>query len=384
MKGTDTDVASRRLRAGIVGGGRGSFIGAIHRIAAELDSDALVVAGAMSSDPARARESAADWRLERAYDDYAAMATAEALRPDGIDFVIIATPNHLHVPVAKAFLAAGIAVICDKPLALDVAEGAELAAAVDASGQCFAVTYPYASYPMVREARSRVAAGELGDLRRVLVEYQQGWLRESLESLGNRQAAWRTDPAQAGLGGCVGDIGTHAVQLLEFVCGQRVASLCADLTSFVPGRRVDDDANLLLRLEGGAKGILTCSQIATGEENNLVLRVYGTEAALEWRQQEPDTLLLKAGDCSWQQLRTGGSYLGADAAQLTRTPGGHPEGYLAAFANVYRMFGADVRRRLAGEPLLGGYPSVRVGLRGVRFVSAAVESSRGGARWVDL
>lgn len=378
------DLSTRRLRAGIVGGGRGAFIGAVHRIAAELDSDAFVVAGALSSDPERARASAADWRLARCYTDYTAMAREEATRDDGIDFVIVATPNHLHYPVASAFLDAGIHVICDKPLALSVTEAEELAARVEAGGACFALTHAYGAYPLVHEARARVAAGELGELRRVLVEYQQDWLREPLERNGNRQAQWRTDPARAGLGGCVGDIGTHAQQLLEYVTGRAIVALCADLSSVVPGRRLDDDANLLVRLEGGAKGVLTCSQIACGEENDLVLRAYGTKAGLEWRQHEPNTLLWKPADAPWQRLRAGSGYLGAAARAGTRTPAGHPEGYLEAFANVYRAFCADVRRVAAGEAPAGGYPGVREGVRGLRFVRAAVDSAARGSAWVSL
>lgn len=384
MRRARGDLSARRLRAGIVGGGRGAFIGAVHRMAAELDGDALVVAGALSSDPERARASAADWRLERSYADFAAMAREEAARADGIDFVIIATPNHLHYPVASAFLDAGIHVICDKPLALSVAEADELAARVAASGACFALTHAYGAYPLVHEARARVAAGELGELRRVLVEYQQDWLREPLEQNGNRQAEWRTDPARAGLGGCLGDIGTHAQQLLEYVTGCAIVALCADLSSVVPGRRLDDDANLLVRLEGGAKGVLTCSQIACGEENDLVLRAYGTKAGLEWRQQEPNTLLWKPADASWQRLRAGSGYLGAAARAGTRLPAGHPEGYVEAFANVYRAFCADVRRVAAGEAPAGGYPGVREGVRGMRFVRAAVDSAARGSAWVSL
>lgn len=374
----------RRLRAGMVGGGRGAFIGAVHRIAAELDGEATVVAGALSSDPLRARESARDWHLARSYDDFEAMARAESARADGIDFVIVATPNHLHFPVAKAFVTTGTHVICDKPLALTVEEAEELARLVAAHGVCFGVTHPYGAYPLVQEARARIASGALGELRRVLVEYQQDWLREPLERDGNRQAEWRTDPARAGIGGCIGDIGTHAQHLLEHVAGRAITSLCADLTSFVPGRRLDDDANLLLRLAGGAKGVLTCSQIACGEENDLRLRMYGTLAGLEWRQQEPNTLLWKPAGEPVQLLRTGAGHTSAATRAATRAPSGHPEGYLEAFANVYRAFTADVHRAAAGAPLAGGYPGVEAGVRGMKFIRSAVESSRRGAVWVDL
>jgi predicted dehydrogenase len=268
-----SEAPARPLRAGIVGGGRGAFIGSVHRMAAELDGEARIIAGAMSSDPETARASAAAWGLARAYTSFEDMASAEAANTDGIEFVIIATPNHLHYPVARAFLTAGIHVVCDKPLAVTVAEGEQLVAHVEAGRALFALTHNYTGYPAVREARERMRSGELGELRRVLVEYTQDWLMEPLEARGNKQAAWRTDPARAGLGGSVGDIGTHAVNLLEFVTGCEVEAVCADLTSFVPGRRLDDDASVLLRLGGGARGTLVCSQIACGEENRLSLRI---------------------------------------------------------------------------------------------------------------
>jgi predicted dehydrogenase len=375
---------SRRLRAGIVGGGRGAFIGAVHRMAAELDGQALVVAGAMSSDPRNARESAAAWYLDRSYDSYVEMARSECARADGIDFVIVATPNDLHLPVARTFLQAGIHVVCDKPLALNVEQGEQLVALVEGGRSLFALTHTYTGYPAVRQARQMVQQGQLGELRKVLIEYNQDWLMDPIEHSGSKQAGWRTDPARSGLGGCVADIGTHAQNLLEFVTGQRIIALCADLSRFVPGRRLDDDANMLLRLEGGAKGTLVCSQIACGEENGLSLRVYGSRGALEWQQQEPNTLVYKPPGAPWQLLRTGQAYLGASARAAVRLPAGHPEGYLEAFAVLYRDFIADVRRLQAGEPLLGNYPSARDGLRGLRFIAQAVASSERGAQWVDM
>jgi len=375
---------SRRLRAGIVGGGRGAFIGTVHRIAAELDGQAQVVAGAMSSDARIARESAADWLLERAYTSYEDMAAAEAADGHGIDFVIIATPNDLHLPVARAFLAKGIHVICDKPLALTVDEGEELVRRVEEGRALFALTHSYTGYPAVRQARDMVRGGQLGEIRKAIVEYTQDWLMEPLENRGNKQAAWRTDPARAGIGGCVGDIGTHALNLLEFVTERQVAALCADLSSFVAGRRLDDDANILLRLQGGAKGTLICSQIACGEENRLSLRLYGSEAGLEWHQEEPNTLWHKHAGRPWARLRTGQSYMGAAAKAATRTPAGHPEGYLEAFANLYRSFMQDVRRVGLGQPPLRDYPGVHDGLRGLRFVAQAVMSSRAGSVWLGL
>ena len=373
-----------RLRAGIVGGGRGAFIGAVHRIAAELDNEARVVAGAMSSDPETAQASADAWHLERSYDSFEAMATGESKIEHGIDYVIVATPNNLHLPVAKAFLEAGIHVVCDKPLASSLADARELGDIVASSGKLFALTHTYSGYPMVREARDFVASGRLGELRKVQVEYNQDWLMEPLEREGNKQAEWRTDPARSGMSCCVGDIGTHAKHLVEFVSGRKLLSVCAELTSFVQGRRLDDDASMLLRLEGGAKGTLVCSQIACGEENALNIRLYGTKAGLEWHQMEPNTLKVKPAGKTWERFRTGGGYLGEAAARAARMPAGHPEGYLEAFANIYRDFMADVRRVAAGETALRDYPGIGDGIRGMRFVQAAVESSNRGASWVDL
>jgi len=374
----------RRLRAGIVGGGRGAFIGSVHRIAAELDGQSEVVAGALSSRPETARESAAAWFLERAYVSYEDMASAEAADRNGIDFVIIATPNDLHYPVAKAFLRAGIHVVCDKPLALTVAEGEELVRLVEGGATLFALTYNYTGYPAVRQAREMVRAGQLGEIRKVMVEYTQDWLMEPLENLGDKQAAWRTDPARAGLGGCVGDIGSHAEHLLEYVTDRQIEALCADLSCFVAGRRLDDDANILLRLGGGAKGTLVCSQVACGEENRLSIRVYGSQAGLEWHQQDPNTLIYKAAGKPWAQLRTGQSYLGGSAKAAARLPAGHPEGYLEAFANIYRGFMADVRRVGQGQSPSRDYPGVHAGLRGLRFIAQAVASSRAGSVWLSV
>lgn len=378
------DLATRRLRAGIVGGGRGAFIGAVHRIAAQLDGEALLVAGALSSDARVARDSAAAWQLLRSYDSYAEMAQAEAARGDGIDFAIVATPNHLHYPVAKVFLEAGIPVVCDKPLAHTLADGEALAALVQRTGLPFAVTFCYSGYPAVREARERCTRGELGAIRKVLVEYCQDWLMEPIEASGNKQAGWRTDPARSGPAGSVGDIGSHAHHLLEFVTGERLSALSADLTAFVPQRPIDDDANMLLRLRGGGKGILTCSQIACGEENNLNLRVYGSKAGLEWHQEDPNTLLYKPAGQPWERLRVAGPGLSAQSRAATRLPSGHPEGYLEAFAVIYRDFIADLRRHARGESPQGGYPGIEDGIRGMRFISRALESSRQGGRWLDL
>ncbi|HLI89264.1 MAG TPA: Gfo/Idh/MocA family oxidoreductase [Ktedonobacteraceae bacterium] len=380
----DQDVTQRRLRAGIVGGGQGSFIGGVHRIAVELDGQAQVIAGAMSSDPQRAEASARAWFLERSYASFQEMAEAESKREDGIDFVMVTTPNHMHYPVAKAFLEHGIHVVCDKPMTFTLTQAHELVALVEKSHLIFALTHNYTGYPVVRHAREMVRRGEIGEIRKVLVEYIQDWLMEAQETLGNKQAEWRTDPARSGIAGCVGDIGTHAENLLEFITGLKVTSLCADLSIFVKGRRLDDDANMLLRLENGGKGVLTCSQVAAGEENNLNIRIYGSKGGLEWHQMEPNTLLFKQPGQPTRILRTGQPYLSDVAKASARIPAGHPEGYLEAFANIYKMAIADIRRVKMGEQPQGGYPTVYDGLRGMQFIVKAVESSQKGCVWVDL
>ncbi len=378
------DVQHRRLRAGIVGGGQGAFIGPVHRIAAEIDGQALVIAGALSSDPQKAEASARDWYLDRSYASYEAMARAEASRPDGIDFVIIATPNHLHFPVAKAFLTQGIHVVLDKPMTFDLAEARELVGLVEQSKLIFALTHTYTGYPMVRYARELVQQGKLGTIRKILVEYVQDWLTTPVEQTGNKQAVWRADPARSGAAGTVGDVGTHAANLVEYITNLHIASLSADLTSFVPGRQLDDDASMLLRMENGAKGALTCSQIAAGEENELGIRVYGTQAGLEWHQMEPNTLIFKQPGQPRQILRTSMPYLSESVQAVGRVPAGHPEGYLEAFATLYKLVIADIRRVESGEPAQGGYPTVYDGLRGMLFITRAVESSQQNAAWLEL
>lgn len=353
-------------------------------MAAELDGEASVVAGAMSSDPTIAAQSAAAWYLDRSYESFVEMAHTESALDDGIDFAIIATPNHLHYPVAKAFLESGIHVVCDKPLAFSVNEGEALASLVDRGTSLFALTYNYTGYPALRQAREMIRSGQLGALRKVMVEYNQSWLMSPIEHTGSKQAAWRTDPAKSGISGCVGDIGTHAENLLWFVTGERISALCADLSKFVPGRALDDDANMLIRLESGAKGTLVCSQIACGEENNLTLRLYGEKAGLEWRHQEADSLLYKPAGHPWQTLRAGNAYLSPEAQASSRLPAGHPEGYLEAFAVIYREFIADVRRVQQGETPRRNYPTVHDGVRGLRFIEGAVESSRRGGQWLSL
>lgn len=378
------DINKRRLRAGIVGGGAGAFIGSVHRIACELDSQALVVAGAMSSDPERARQSAEAWYLDRSYDSFQKMAEGESSRPDGIDFVIVATPNNMHFPVARAFLEKGINVVCDKPMTFTLEEAQELVKLVESRKTVFAVTHNYTGYPAVRQAREMIERGEIGEVRKVMVEYIQDWLMEPVEKSGQKQAAWRTDPARAGISCCVGDIGTHGENLMEYITGLKIKSLCAELNTFVPGRQLDDDANMLLRLEKGAKGYLSCSQIACGEENNLNIRIYGSKAGLEWRQEDPNYLIVKPEGKPWQRLGRGQGYMGEAAKAATRTPPGHPEGYLEGFATLYKHIIADIRRVKSGQAPVGGYPTARDGLRGIQFVIKAVESSKKGAVWVDM
>jgi predicted dehydrogenase len=378
------NLAGRKLRAGIVGGGQGSFIGGVHRIAVELDGQAEVVAGAMSADPQRAQDSARAWYLPRAYTSYREMAVTEAGLAEGIDFVMITVPNHLHYPVARAFLEQGIHVVCDKPMTFSLEEAQELVRLVEEKQVIFALTHNYTGYPAVRHARHLVSSGALGSIRKVLVEYLQGWLMEPEEQSGNKQAAWRTDPSKSGIAGSIGDIGTHGENLMEYVTGLKIKQVCADLTTFVANRQLDDDANMLLRLENGAKGILTCSQIAAGEENALTLRVYGTKAGLEWHQMEPNTLIFKQQGQPEQVLRVGQPYMSSEAQAATRLPAGHPEGFLEAFANVYRQAIADIRRLANGEAPLGGYPTVYDGLRGMKFITRVVESSRQGGVWLDF
>jgi predicted dehydrogenase len=378
------DSQQRKIRAGIVGGGQGSFIGIVHRMAAELDGQAEVVAGAMSTDPQRAEASARSWYLPRSYANFEEMAETEAHLPDGIDVVMVAVPNHLHFSVARSFLKQGIHVVCDKPMTFTLDEAQALVELVEQKKLIFALTHNYTGYPMVRHARHLVRAGAIGTIRKVLVDYVQDWLIEPVEHSGNKQAIWRTDPAKSGIAGSVGDIGTHAANLLEFVSGLQIASVCADLTAFTEGRQLDDDANILLRLDNGGKGILTCSQIAAGEENALSFRIYGNKAGLEWHQMEPNTLLFKQPGQPQQVLRTGMPYLSDEAKAATRLPAGHPEGFLEAFANIYRLALADIRRVEAGEQPQGGYPTVYDGLRGMQFITGVVASSRNGCVWTNL
>ena len=389
VEGTTESGPARPLRLGMVGGGRGAFIGGVHRLCARMDGQYELVAGALSSDPARARESGTDLLLasDRIYTSFAEMAAAEAKRPDGIEVVSIVTPNDSHHAIARAFLDRGIDVICDKPMTTTVEDALDLVQAVRRSGLIFGVTHNYTGYPMVRQAREMIAAGELGTIRVVQVEYVQDWLTTKLEDTGQKQAAWRVDPARAGVGGCLGDIGTHAHNLAGFVTGLAVRALAADLSRFVPGRQLDDNVHILLRFENGARGMLWSSQVAPGNENGLRLRVYGERAGLEWQQEHPNQLRVAPAGQPPRVLSRGGPNVGSAAALATRIPSGHPEGYLEAFANLYRDLAEQIRARRANrkpDPAALLVPTVEDGAHGVRFIHAAVESSARNAAWVDL
>jgi len=381
--------AGRRIRLGMVGGGEGAFIGGVHRIAARLDDHYELLAGALASSPEKARRSGLALCLaeDRCYTDYAAMAKAEAARGDGVEAVAIVTPNHLHAPVAEAFLKAGIHVICDKPLATTVKEARRLEALAAKHRRIFAVTYNYTGYPMVREARQRVQDGLLGEIRVVQVEYAQDWLTESLEATGQKQAEWRTDPARSGAGGCVGDIGTHAFQLAGYVAGLEVSELCAELSTFVAGRRLDDNVQVLLRFGNGARGALWASQVAPGNENNLRLRVYGSRAGLEWRQEQPNQLQWSPFGEPTQTVSRATGAAGSAAARVSRIPAGHPEGYLEAFATLYGEIAQAISAARPGaakaDPSVQ-FPGLDDGRRGVEFIEAAVASSARGGRWVRI
>ncbi len=375
-----------RIRLGMVGGGRGAFIGAVHRIAARLDDQYELVAGCFSSDADRAAASAADLGVARSYASFADMAAREARRRDGIEAVAIVTPNHMHAPVAMQFLKRGIHVICDKPLTHNLAEAKKLAKAAEASGVVFALTHNYTGYPMIRQAKDLVDSGALGDIRLVQVEYAQDWLAEPVEQTGQKQADWRTDPARSGAGGATGDIGTHAFNLANFVTGLTLDSLSADLQSFVAGRRVDDNAHVLLRYTSGARGMLWCSQVAAGLENGLKLRVFGTKAGIAWEQENPNYLNVTPLGAPPYRLSRGGAGTGDAAARVTRIPSGHPEGYLEGFANIYAEAARAIIARRDGAALDSAvtFPSLREGLEGVAFVDACVRSSARNAAWVKL
>jgi len=377
----------RRLRLGMVGGGPGAFIGAVHRVAARMDDRYELVAAALSSDPGKSLAAAEELHIPRAYGRFEEMAAAEAARPDGIEAVAIVTPNHLHYANAKKFLEAGIHVICDKPLTTTLADALDLAKIVERTGLIFGLTHNYTGYPMVRQAREMTLAGELGAIRVIQVEYVQDWLSTPLENTGQKQAEWRTDPARSGPGGSLGDIGTHAFNLACFVTGLSCQELAAELTTFVPGRRLDDNVQLLLRFSKGVKGMLWASQVAPGNENNLRLRVYGEKAGLEWQQENPNELIFAPLGQPRRTLRRGGPGTGRAAAGATRIPAGHPEGYLEAFAQLYKDLAEQITAKREGRPpdpqsLL--VPGIADGVEGMRFISAVLESSRNRSAWSAL
>ncbi|MGI5917739.1 MAG: Gfo/Idh/MocA family protein [Anaerolineae bacterium] len=377
----------RKLRMGMVGGGRGAFIGGVHRRAAMLDGAVELVAGAFSSTPEKSKASARDLYVadDRAYGTYQEMIEAESKLPEGerIDFVSVVTPNHMHYPVAKAFVEAGFNVACDKPMVHTMEQALDLVKAVKENDVVFAVTYNYTGYPMVKQARWMIQNGELGEIRKVIVEYPQGWLSEAVED-DSKQASWRTDPARSGISGCIGDIGSHCENLMHYVTGLEIEAICADLTIFVPGRRLDDDGNILIRFTNGAKGILTASQVSPGQENSLRIRVWGTKAGLEWSQEEPNFLYVRSNSEPIKVYKPGNPYLAEVAAANTRLPAGHPEAFFGAFGNIYKNFTDTVRAKILGiEPgdIMLDFPKVEDGARGVFFIEKAVESSKSDAKW---
>lgn len=383
---------NRKLRMGMVGGGRGAFIGAVHRMAANLDGKIELVAGCFSSDPEKSKLSGEDFFLDpsRVYGSYQEMAAREGAMPVGqrIDFVTIVARNDLHFPVAKAFLEAGIHIVCEKPMAFSLAEAKELKKLVDHSGLVFALTHNYTGYPMVKEARAMVKAGKLGRILKIVAEYPQGYAISALkEQADGAISNWRMDPGVAGISNCMGDIGSHAENLVRYITGLELDEIAADLNTFIPGGRLDDDGSLLVRYTGGARGVLFASQISTGDENNLNIRVYGTEASLEWHQEHPNELLVKFAEKPREVWRRGNSYNGPEASKNTRLPFGHPEAFIEAFANVYLAAAEAISDHLSGSyPRAEGYdfPSVDDGVEGMAFIEAAVASSKANAAWTQV
>jgi predicted dehydrogenase len=375
----------------MIGGGQGAFIGAVHRLAAALDSQYELVAGAFSSNPDTSRASGQLLGLtpERVYGSYQELMEQEKARSaaERVQVISIVTPNHLHFAPTKLALESGFDVVLDKPMTFSLAEAKELAAVVAATGRRLCLTHTYTGYPMVKEARQLVAAGTLGRIRKVYVEYPQGWLSKFEEGGENKQAAWRTDPARSGVAGAMGDIGTHAFNLLEYVSGLQVEQLCADINTVVEGRRLDDDGAVLLRLSGGASGVLVATQVAAGEENNVRIRVYGEKGGLDWMQADANTLLVKWLDKPTEIWRTGGAYVSTFASHNTRTPAGHPEGYLEAFANLYRNFALTLQAEQAGQPAPPealDYPSIEEGVRGMAFIENVIASGHSTQKWTDF
>ena len=381
---------NHRLRYGMVGGGPGAFIGEVHRKAAAFDGYTELVAGAFSSSAEKTNEMGKSLGLDtsRLYSSFEEMAEREAQLPkvERIDFVSVVTPNHLHFPVCKAFIEQGINVVCDKPLTNSIEEAEELCRLVDKHDVVFGLTHNYTGYPMVKEARQLVKAGVLGSLRKIVVEYPQGWLAEPVEEEGNKQASWRTDPDKAGISSAIGDIGTHAENLVEYITDLRMEKLFVDATSFVDGRTLEDDANMLVHYEDGVRGILYASQVSVGEENPLNIRVYGTKASLEWNQEQPNYLRVKYPDKPEEIRKRGNPYLSEEAQFNTRIPPGHPEGFIEAFANIYRNIALTIQAHINGDTLTAlaqDFPTVQDGAIGVHFIHKSVESSRKG-EWVDM
>jgi predicted dehydrogenase len=374
----------------MVGGGRDAFIGGVHRMAMRLDGKIELVAGAFSSNPQKAKLSGEDLLLDpkRVYADYRTMATEEGRLPAGerIDFVSVVTPNRTHVPVAKTFLEAGFNVVCDKPLAFNLEEARALRDVVRKTGKLFALTHNYTGYPMVKEARELVRNGELGEILKVVAEYPQDWLSKPIDQEGVKGAAWRTDPRQAGASGCIGDIGTHAENLGRYITGLQIDELCAEFTSFVKGRQLEDDANLLIRYKGGAKGVLCASQISVGEENNLSIRVYGTKASLEWHQEDPNNLVVKYADKPRRTYRRGNGYVSDIAKRFSRFPSGHPEAFVEAFANIYVEVARAIEAEVNGQPIPPDcdFPTVDDGVEGMAFIATAVKSAKAGCVWTTM
>ena len=382
---------SRKIRMGMVGGGRGAFIGQVHRIAAALDGQIELVCGAFSSNPEKSRLSGQDFFLnpDRIYGSFEEMIEKESKlgEDERMDLVSIVTPNHMHFAPASMAIEHGFHVICDKPLSFNLEEAYKLKEIVDNSNQIFALTHNYTGYPMVKQARQMIKHGDIGKVRKVVVEYPQGWLSTLLEQTEQKQASWRTDPSKSGIAGAMGDIGTHAENLAEYITGLEIESLCADISTIVDGRRLDDDGNILLRFSNGARGILYASQISAGEENALAIRVYGEKAGLEWHQMEPNSLKVKWLDKPMEILRTGVGDLYPEAQAHTRIPAGHPEGYLEAFANIYRNFAKCVQARIDEvevDPIYTDYPKVEDGLRGMKFIEAVVASSASNEKWYRM
>ena len=378
----------KKIKLGMVGGGEGAFIGEVHRIAARMDERFHLCAGALCSDPERSIKSALDLGLpeDRSYSDYKEMAISESQRDDGINFVSIVTPNHLHHPIAKAFLEVGINVICDKPMTMNSEEAQELIDISESSDLIFAVTYNYSGYPLIREAREIIKKGELGSIRIIKVEYIQDWLTEPIENTGQKQASWRVDPKKSGIGGSIGDIGTHAFHLAHFVTQQLPNKISADLSCFVEGRELDDNAHILMRYESGAKGMIWSSQVAPGNENNLKIQIYGEKGGLIWQQESPNELILNLLNQPSKRLTRGSSFVGDQSARLTRIPAGHPEGYLEGFANIYREVADEFSAKISGKPISKDilYPTSKEGLYGVSFIEAAIESNSKDSVWTDL